>query len=173
MIPIRWMKSGELPNIWWLMEKEGTQWHDRYIKCKSTPHLPVCEKIWIKFNYFCYCVHRLWFSLLRLFTSTVVNTEMNSGDKWILANINVTGFYRVNYDIGNWERLTVQLNSDHKVHTNTQSNTHWGVIVRELRLASNQLFSCNVFHLAVQVLPLINRAQLVDDIFNLARYVFF
>ncbi|XP_075898957.1 aminopeptidase N-like [Nelusetta ayraudi] len=85
MIPVRWMKSSELQNIWWLMGKE------------------------------------------------VVNMAMISGDSWILANINVTGFYRVNYDLGNWERLIAQLNADHKV------------------------------------LPLINRAQLVDDAFNLAR----
>ncbi|TKS74008.1 Aminopeptidase N [Collichthys lucidus] len=52
---------------------------------------------------------------------------------WVLANINVTGYYRVNYDLGNWERLLIQLNSEHKI------------------------------------IPLINRAQLVDDAFNLAR----
>uniref|UniRef100_A0A3Q3BS38 Alanyl aminopeptidase, membrane n=1 Tax=Kryptolebias marmoratus TaxID=37003 RepID=A0A3Q3BS38_KRYMA len=54
------------------------------------------------------------------------------GSSWVLANINVTGYYRVNYDLGNWERLFAQLSSDH------------------------------------QVIPLINRAQLVDDAFNLA-----
>uniref|UniRef100_A0A671UW89 Aminopeptidase n=1 Tax=Sparus aurata TaxID=8175 RepID=A0A671UW89_SPAAU len=48
-----------------------------------------------------------------------------SGDLWVLANINATGYYRVNYDLGNWERLLV--------------------------------------------IPVINRAQLVDDAFNLAR----
>uniref|UniRef100_A0A669BMZ5 Aminopeptidase n=1 Tax=Oreochromis niloticus TaxID=8128 RepID=A0A669BMZ5_ORENI len=52
---------------------------------------------------------------------------------WVLANINVTGYYRVNYDLGNWERLFTQLNTDHKV------------------------------------IPVINRAQLVDDAFSLAR----
>ncbi|XP_068595934.1 aminopeptidase Ey-like [Brachionichthys hirsutus] len=62
-----------------------------------------------------------------------VNMKMKTGASWLLANINVTGFYRVNYDLGNWERLLSQLHSDH------------------------------------QVLPLINRAQLVDDAFNLAR----
>lgn len=34
---------------------------------------------------------------------------------WILANLNVTGYYRVNYDLGNWERLLAQLDSDHEV----------------------------------------------------------
>lgn len=126
----------------------------------------------IKISFFSVC--HIWFSLLILFTSTVVNTEMKSGDRWILANINVTGFYRVNYDTGNWERLIVQLNSDHEVHTRTEAETllHWGLIVGELCLTSNHLLSCYAFDLAVQVLPLINRAQLVDDIFNLARFVF-
>ncbi len=45
---------------------------------------------------------------------SVVNLEMRTG-MWILANINVTGYYRVNYDLGNWERLLAQLNSDHQV----------------------------------------------------------
>ncbi|XP_062245063.1 aminopeptidase N-like [Platichthys flesus] len=86
MIPVRWMKSGEVQrDRWWLMEKEA------------------------------------------------VNLEMKTGGLWILANVNVTGFYRVNYDLGNWERLLAQLDSEH------------------------------------QVIPVINRAQLVDDAFNLAR----
>ncbi|KAM7413855.1 hypothetical protein PAMA_018920 [Pampus argenteus] len=87
LIPVRWMKSGEVQrDVWWLMEK------------------------------------------------TAVNEEMTSGGSWVLANINVTGYYRVNYDLGNWERLLAQLNSSEH-----------------------------------QVIPLINRAQLVDDAFNLAR----
>uniref|UniRef100_A0A3P9Q7A9 Aminopeptidase n=1 Tax=Poecilia reticulata TaxID=8081 RepID=A0A3P9Q7A9_POERE len=59
--------------------------------------------------------------------------QLKTGPSWVLANINVTGYYRVNYDLGNWERLFSQLSTDH------------------------------------QVIPLINRAQLVDDAFNLAR----
>uniref|UniRef100_A0A3B5MAT6 Aminopeptidase n=1 Tax=Xiphophorus couchianus TaxID=32473 RepID=A0A3B5MAT6_9TELE len=58
--------------------------------------------------------------------------QLWTGPSWVLANINVTGYYRVNYDLGNWERLFSQFNTDH------------------------------------QVIPLINRAQLVDDAFNLA-----
>lgn len=68
-----------------------------------------------------------------LMEKEVVNLEMRSGGSWVLANINVTGYYRVNYDLGNWENLFTQLNSEH------------------------------------QVIPLVNRAQLVDDAFNLAR----
>ncbi|XP_041794551.1 aminopeptidase Ey [Chelmon rostratus] len=86
LIPIGWMKSGEVQGaVWWLMEKEA------------------------------------------------VNLEMKSDGWWVLANINVTGYYRVNYDDENWEQLLAQLNSEH------------------------------------QVIPVINRAQLVDDAFNLAR----
>uniref|UniRef100_A0A8C5M2Z4 Aminopeptidase n=1 Tax=Leptobrachium leishanense TaxID=445787 RepID=A0A8C5M2Z4_9ANUR len=54
-------------------------------------------------------------------------------NEWLLANINVTGYYRVNYDDGNWNKLIGQLESDH----------------------------LNI--------PVINRAQIIDDAFNLAR----
>ncbi|XP_072004560.1 aminopeptidase N-like [Engystomops pustulosus] len=56
-----------------------------------------------------------------------------SGDNWLLANINVTGYYRVNYDDGNWNRLFMQLDRD------------------------------------LSAIPVINRAQIIDDAFNLAR----
>uniref|UniRef100_A0A146WKL4 Aminopeptidase n=1 Tax=Fundulus heteroclitus TaxID=8078 RepID=A0A146WKL4_FUNHE len=86
VIPVRWMKDGDVrENLWWLTKKED------------------------------------------------LNVDMRTGPSWVLANINVTGYYRVNYDLGNWERLFSQLSADH------------------------------------QVIPLINRAQLVDDAFNLAR----
>ncbi|KAG9266986.1 aminopeptidase Ey-like [Astyanax mexicanus] len=58
--------------------------------------------------------------------------KVSRGD-WVLANTNVSGYYRVNYDPENWERLLKQLSSNH------------------------------------QVIPLINRAQILDDAFNLAR----
>ncbi|XP_055029300.2 alanyl (membrane) aminopeptidase-like b [Misgurnus anguillicaudatus] len=54
-------------------------------------------------------------------------------DVWLLANINCYGFYRVNYDEGNWNKLLMQLESDH------------------------------------HEIPVINRGQLIDDAFNLAR----
>uniref|UniRef100_A0A8C8HM82 Aminopeptidase n=1 Tax=Oncorhynchus tshawytscha TaxID=74940 RepID=A0A8C8HM82_ONCTS len=67
-----------------------------------------------------------------LLEKEALNNKLTSGH-WVLANINVTGYYRVNYDLGNWERLLFQLSTNH------------------------------------QVIPVINRAQLVDDAFNLAR----
>ncbi|XP_013909252.1 PREDICTED: aminopeptidase N [Thamnophis sirtalis] len=53
--------------------------------------------------------------------------------KWLLLNVNVTGYFRVNYDLENWERLMNQLNED------------------------------------LQMIPILNRAQIIDDAFNLAR----
>ncbi|CAH2274215.1 aminopeptidase N [Pelobates cultripes] len=57
-------------------------------------------------------------------------------NEWLLANINVTGYYRVNYDEGNWDKLIAQLEADHSI------------------------------------IPVINRAQIIDDAFNLARAMY-
>lgn len=56
-----------------------------------------------------------------------------SGEDWVLANTNVSGYFRVNYDLDNWDRLLSLLNTNH------------------------------------QALSTINRAQIIDDAFNLAR----
>ncbi|XP_056268750.1 aminopeptidase N-like isoform X2 [Pseudoliparis swirei] len=56
-----------------------------------------------------------------------------SGEDWVLANTNVAGYFRVNYDLDNWDRLLSLLNTNH------------------------------------QALSIINRAQIIDDAFNLAR----
>uniref|UniRef100_A0A803SKM2 Aminopeptidase n=1 Tax=Anolis carolinensis TaxID=28377 RepID=A0A803SKM2_ANOCA len=70
-------------------------------------------------------------------TQTTANvpdfTATGTPNKWLLLNLNVTGYFRVNYDQGNWDRLMEQL-----------SNNHTGI-------------------------PVLNRAQLIDDAFNLAR----
>ncbi|XP_028812988.1 aminopeptidase N-like isoform X1 [Denticeps clupeoides] len=58
---------------------------------------------------------------------------VTSGTEWVLANLNVSGYYRVNYDLENWERLFTQLDQNH------------------------------------EAIPVLNRAQLIDDAFNLAR----
>lgn len=44
-----------------------------------------------------------------------------SKNEWVLANLHVSGYFRVNYDLGNWERLLSQLESDHQVlHENNE-----------------------------------------------------
>ncbi|XP_026099240.1 aminopeptidase N-like [Carassius auratus] len=59
--------------------------------------------------------------------------ELKDKDEWLLANVNCTGFFRVNYDEENWNKLRMQLERNH------------------------------------HVIPLINRGQLIDDAFNVAR----
>lgn len=39
-----------------------------------------------------------------------------SRNSWIKMNAGQTGFYRVNYEIDNWEKLIHQLNTDHQVN---------------------------------------------------------
>ncbi|NWY04920.1 AMPN Aminopeptidase, partial [Nothoprocta ornata] len=56
-----------------------------------------------------------------------------SSPNWLLLNLNVSGYFRVNYNQENWDQLLNQLSTDH------------------------------------QRIPVINRAQIIDDAFNLAR----
>ncbi|XP_070766513.1 aminopeptidase N-like [Enoplosus armatus] len=69
-----------------------------------------------------------------LLQKTDTHSQMRvSGEDWVLANTNVSGYFRVNYDLNNWDRLLSLLNTNH------------------------------------QALSIINRAQIIDDTFNLAR----
>ncbi|XP_035507669.1 aminopeptidase N-like [Morone saxatilis] len=69
-----------------------------------------------------------------LLQKTDINSQMRvSGENWVLANTNVSGYFRVNYDLDNWDRLLSLLSTNH------------------------------------QALSIINRAQIIDDTFNLAR----
>uniref|UniRef100_T1IX44 Aminopeptidase n=1 Tax=Strigamia maritima TaxID=126957 RepID=T1IX44_STRMM len=61
------------------------------------------------------------------------NDGVPPADKWILFNVQQTGYYRVNYQNENWVMLTKQLAENHTV------------------------------------IHVLNRAQLIDDVFNLAR----
>ncbi|XP_059208494.1 aminopeptidase Ey-like isoform X1 [Centropristis striata] len=50
-----------------------------------------------------------------LLDEETTNTNMTlDADEWLLANINTKGFYRVNYDSENWERLLAKLSSGHQ-----------------------------------------------------------
>ncbi|KAL0978005.1 hypothetical protein UPYG_G00164630 [Umbra pygmaea] len=73
-------------------------------------------------------------TLYWLQTKTATHLPMKTSEsEWVLANTKVSGFFRVNYDPGNWDRLITQLSTDH------------------------------------EVIPVVNRAQIVDDAFNLAK----
>ncbi|XP_007567583.1 aminopeptidase N-like [Poecilia formosa] len=74
-------------------------------------------------------------SFMWLTEKSDTNNDMKVTDSndWVLANLDVVGYYRVNYDEGNWDKLLSALSTNH------------------------------------DDIPKINRAQLVDDAFNLAR----
>ncbi|KAM4808225.1 aminopeptidase Q [Rhinophrynus dorsalis] len=59
--------------------------------------------------------------------------KTESADDWIILNINITGYYRTNYDEKNWDLLAQLLEKDPKV------------------------------------LPVVNRVQLIEDAFMLAK----
>ncbi|CAF0965985.1 unnamed protein product [Rotaria sordida] len=72
------------------------------------------------------------FQFKSLSSSSPSNANIQSNE-WILANPNLLGFFRTNYDIRNWRMIIEQLKNDHKNFT------------------------------------IIERAGVVDDLFNLAR----
>lgn len=45
---------------------------------------------------------------------------ISKSGEWILANVNWTGYYIVNYNPENWQRLLAQLEADH--HVSDESN---------------------------------------------------
>ena len=45
-------------------------------------------------------------------TSKII-TGMPSKDKWMILNLQQTGYYRVNYDVNNWKMIAKQLRMDH------------------------------------------------------------
>merc|ERR1712227_993491 len=47
--------------------------------------------------------------------TTSTQVEMQPFDKWFKANINGSGYYRVQYPLDIWQELSSQLNSDHTV----------------------------------------------------------
>lgn len=56
----------------------------------------------------------------KLFTYFFVEVfpEMQISDSdhdWVILNLNMTGYYRVNYDKLGWKKLNQQLEKDHKV----------------------------------------------------------
>ena len=57
------------------------------------------------------------------FISTVQIPIGKTKYSWIKANVGQTGFYRVNYDKKNWNRLMSQLSTNHKVSNNIISST--------------------------------------------------
>lgn len=68
----------------------------------------------IKDNIVCFNIN-LCISFSKLAQVEDLKTNEN---EWVLANINVTGYYRVNYDQANWERLLNVLQTSRQVRIN-------------------------------------------------------
>lgn len=45
-------------------------------------------------------------------------------DQWVLANVNLVGYYRVNYDEGNWIKLLNALRNSHLVRNAASFKHH-------------------------------------------------
>lgn len=43
--------------------------------------------------------------------------KVTGASDWVLANRDVVGYYRVNYDAANWEKLLTVLSNNHEVGT--------------------------------------------------------
>ncbi|XP_067204160.1 glutamyl aminopeptidase-like isoform X2 [Linepithema humile] len=97
-------------------------WEIKYIR---SPYLSVNDKtkIWIHVTYmlqrdisFDKNKHSFWLTL-----DVPSMTFLDGGSNitnWIIVNIQLTGYYRVNYDVGNWQQLMRYLNSEdyNKIH---------------------------------------------------------
>ena len=54
-------------------------------------------------------------NLIRFVSEEIILAPGVQKNDWYLTNIKQYGYYRVNYDKTNWDRLTKQLLDDHKV----------------------------------------------------------
>lgn len=59
-----------------------------------------------------YHIKHLIYFFVELFPEMQVS---NSDHDWVILNLNMTGYYRVNYDKLGWKKLNQQLVKDHKV----------------------------------------------------------
>lgn len=108
------MKTGVEQQQYWLLQKTGivigtssASRSDQHIRSKTTFYQLVEPLVRALTVYFCYRSFK--------FGPDVHSRMRVSGEDWVLANINVSGYFRVNYDLDNWDRLLSLLNTDHQV----------------------------------------------------------
>lgn len=92
------MKSGVEQTPYWLLQETGRTGGGVRVVLMSTTGLLVSR-------------------LMVLSSCPDVSPMKVSADGWVLANVNISGYYRVNYDLTNWERLLSLLSTDHQVRT--------------------------------------------------------
>ena len=65
-------------------------------------------------------------------------------DVWVLVNVDMTFYYRVNYDVSNWELLIAQLQADHQVKQQeniaAKLTRHSKVLYRSSSLSSRRYY---------------------------------
>ena len=59
------------------------------------------------------CVWLFTFPISAIFLVNI--GDISTDAQWFIGNVGQYGYYRVNYDIENWEALLQQLSSDHQV----------------------------------------------------------
>lgn len=115
-VPIKWMKTGVEQQQHWLLQKTGmvivTPTALLYLICiqekKRLPPRLVNSTTGVN-RIFC-------LSFFFLYFPPDAHIQMRvSGEDWVLANTNVSGYFRVNYDLDNWDRLLSLLNTNHQV----------------------------------------------------------
>ncbi len=80
------------------------------------------------FDAFCFLNNKL--VNIIVFSYTAFHSDMKStGNNWVLVNLNITGYYRVNYDTENWERLLNQLTGNHEVKTQRHVSEITGPVI--------------------------------------------
>lgn len=64
-----------------------------------------------------------------------------SGEDWVLANTNVSGYFRVNYDDDNWDRLLSVLDTNHQV-SHVPFYTLWVLMEVTCPITPGVVFAC-------------------------------
>lgn len=135
--------------------------------------------IWVNAQF-----NTIYFSYRCMIYDSMSSSESVSWPKnrgWIKVNVNQTGFYRVNYELANWWRLTEHLKQSPNSevdqcmwHTNTYKYTH----TTHMYICTHLSYTCADMHSVLlgifffpQVLTPADRAGLLDDVFALSRCV--
>lgn len=117
IVPINWMKAEVQQSRFWLLERTGM---NTKIILFWWCHLVLSTgSEWDKFTILIHISLGLGlYNIKNNYLYVAFHDDMKTtGNEWVLVNLNITGYYRVNYDTENWERLLNQLTENHEVKT--------------------------------------------------------